>query len=83
MYYVGVDLHKHSISLCVVELADRERKIVEVLQVNRLDMNLQRISKDVEWFLLTHEFLERYLVPFLTNRERRVAKLEGWILGVM
>jgi transposase len=29
MYYVGVDLHKHSISLCVVELADRERKIIE------------------------------------------------------
>ena len=29
MYYVGVDLHKNSISLCVVELADRERKIVE------------------------------------------------------
>lgn len=29
MYYVGVDLHKHSISLCVVELVDRERKIIE------------------------------------------------------
>lgn len=29
MYYVGVDLHKQSISLCVVELADRERKIIE------------------------------------------------------
>lgn len=29
MLYVGVDLHKHSISLCVVELAGRERKIIE------------------------------------------------------
>jgi transposase len=29
MFYVGVDLHKQSISLCVVELADRARKIVE------------------------------------------------------
>ena len=29
MLYVGVDLHKQSISLCVVELADRQRKIVE------------------------------------------------------
>ena len=29
MLYVGVDLHKQSISLCVVELADRERKIIE------------------------------------------------------
>jgi len=29
MFYVGVDLHKQSISLCVVELADRERKIIE------------------------------------------------------
>ena len=29
MYYVGVDLHKQSISLCVVELADRKRKIIE------------------------------------------------------
>lgn len=29
MYYVGVDIHKKSISLCVVELVDRERKIVE------------------------------------------------------
>jgi transposase len=29
MRYVGVDLHKKSISLCVVELVDRERKIVE------------------------------------------------------
>lgn len=29
MYYVGVDLHKQSISVCVVELAGRERKIVE------------------------------------------------------
>jgi transposase len=29
MRYVGVDLHKQSISLCVVELAGRERKIVE------------------------------------------------------
>ena len=29
MRYVGVDLHKQSISLCVVELADRKRKVVE------------------------------------------------------
>lgn len=29
MRYVGVDLHKQSISLCVVELAGRRRKIVE------------------------------------------------------
>ena len=29
MLYVGVDLHKHSISVCVVELAGRERKIVK------------------------------------------------------
>jgi len=29
MLYVGVDLHKHSISVCVVALAGRERKIVE------------------------------------------------------
>ena len=29
MLYVGVDLHKHSISLCVVELADRSRKVIE------------------------------------------------------
>ena len=29
MFYVGVDLHKHSISLCVVELVGRERKAVE------------------------------------------------------
>jgi transposase len=29
MYYVGVDLHKQSISVCVVELADRERQVVE------------------------------------------------------
>jgi hypothetical protein len=29
MYYVGVDLHKKSISLCVVVLVDRARKIVE------------------------------------------------------
>jgi hypothetical protein len=29
MLYVGVDLHKQSISLCVVELVDRARKIVE------------------------------------------------------
>ena len=29
MLYVGVDLHKQSISLCVVELADRKRKVVE------------------------------------------------------
>ena len=29
MRYVGVDLHKQSITLCVVELAARERKIIE------------------------------------------------------
>jgi len=29
MRYVGVDLHKQSISLCVVELANRERQVVE------------------------------------------------------
>jgi transposase len=29
MYYVGVDLHKQTISLCVVELAGRERKVVQ------------------------------------------------------
>ena len=29
MHYVGVDLHKHSISLCVVELVGRNRKIVQ------------------------------------------------------
>lgn len=29
MHYVGVDLHKHSISLCVVELAGRQRKTIE------------------------------------------------------
>jgi transposase len=29
MLYVGVDLHKKSISVCVVELADRERKILQ------------------------------------------------------
>ena len=29
MLYVGVDLHKHSISLCIVELAGRERKIIQ------------------------------------------------------
>jgi transposase len=29
MLYVGVDLHKQSISVCVVELADRERKILQ------------------------------------------------------
>ena len=29
MLYVGVDLHKKSISLCVVELVDRERRVVE------------------------------------------------------
>jgi transposase len=29
MYYVGVDLHKKSITVCVVELVDRERKIIE------------------------------------------------------
>jgi transposase len=29
MLYVGVDLHKQSISLCVVELSNRERKIIE------------------------------------------------------
>jgi transposase len=29
MFYVGVDLHKKSISVCVVELAARERKLVE------------------------------------------------------
>lgn len=29
MYYVGVDLHKQSISLCVVELADRQRQVIE------------------------------------------------------
>lgn len=28
MFYVGVDLHKQTISLCVVELVGRERKIV-------------------------------------------------------
>ena len=27
MRYVGVDLHKQTISLCVVELVGRERKI--------------------------------------------------------
>jgi transposase len=29
MLYVGVDLHKQTISLCVVELVGRERKVVE------------------------------------------------------
>ena len=29
MRYVGVDLHKHSISVCVVELADRKRQVIE------------------------------------------------------
>lgn len=29
MFYVGVDLHKQSISVCVVELVNRERRIVE------------------------------------------------------
>jgi transposase len=29
MFYVGVDLHKKSISLCVVDLVDRARKIIE------------------------------------------------------
>ena len=29
MRYVGVDLHKQSISVCVVELADRERQVVQ------------------------------------------------------
>ncbi len=29
MRYVGVDLHKQTISLCIVELVGRERKIIE------------------------------------------------------
>ena len=29
MFYVGVDLHKHSISLCVVELVGRQRRALE------------------------------------------------------
>ena len=29
MRYVGVDLHKQSISVCVVELADRERQVIQ------------------------------------------------------
>ncbi len=29
MRYVGVDLHKQSISLCVVELENRARKVIE------------------------------------------------------
>ena len=29
MRYVGVDLHKQSISLCVVELADRQLNVIE------------------------------------------------------
>lgn len=29
MRYVGVDLHKQSISVCVMELADRKRRIIE------------------------------------------------------
>ena len=29
MRYVGVDLHKHSISVCVMELVGRKRKIIE------------------------------------------------------
>ncbi len=29
MYYVGVDLHKQSISVCIVELADRKRNVIE------------------------------------------------------
>ena len=29
MRYVGVDLHKQTISLCVVELVGRERKVIE------------------------------------------------------
>ena len=29
MRYVGVDLHKHSISLCVVELVGRDRKVIQ------------------------------------------------------
>jgi len=29
MLYVGVDLHKHSISVCVVKIVGRGRKIIE------------------------------------------------------
>jgi transposase len=29
MRYVGIDLHKQSISVCVVELAERERRVIE------------------------------------------------------
>lgn len=29
MFYVGVDLHKRSISLCVIDLVGRERKVIE------------------------------------------------------
>ena len=29
MHYVGVDLHKQSISLCVVDLVGRQRQVIE------------------------------------------------------
>ncbi len=37
------------------------------------------------WLTETDErgFLERYFAPPLTDKERRVADLEGWILGIM
>ena len=43
MRYVGVDLHKQSITLCVVELAGRERKIVERRRF-RCDQELEMVE---------------------------------------
>jgi hypothetical protein len=37
------------------------------------------------WLAETDErgFLEQYFDPPLTDEERRIADLEGWILGIM
>jgi transposase len=51
MRYVGVDLHKQSISLCVVELAGRERKIVERRRF-RCDQEVQM----AEYFVALGEY---------------------------
>ena len=45
MLYVGVDLHKQSISVCVVQLADRER---EVLQRRRF--RCDQVDQMAEYF---------------------------------
>jgi hypothetical protein len=74
------------------EIPEGRSVIVEVYPSifrNRYDRGSRSVDEQdaysvARWLYETSEggFLDRYLHPPLTEEERKVAELEGWILGI-